>query len=157
MTEPARITITLDPPFRVHNPLDGKRTRPAWQAGDELVGLARVEILEDLRTDAIRARLARVVAGSRHVETAYVWDEVFYRGRLEAGNDLNLAIRAVVPPAGPISYEGKLFKIYWEVEALIELAYQLDPKAIEPVAVLPRNWRQASMSSHLGCWQVRSV
>jgi len=138
MSEPARVAIVLDPPFRVMNPLDGKRTRSACEVGDTMPGVARIEVAEEIDTQAVRVRLARVVAGSEHVETSYVWDEVFYRGRLEPGEDMNIAFAATVPPDGPIGYEGKLFKVYWQIEALVELPYQLDPKAVEPIAVLPR-------------------
>jgi len=139
MSEAARLTIALDPPYLVMNPLDGKRTRAACEVGGAINGVVRVEVLEKIRTEAVRVRLVRIIAGQRHAERDTIWDEVFYQGVLEADEEVNLAFHASVPPEGPISYEGKLFKVYWQVEALVELAYRLDPKAIEPVAILPRN------------------
>ncbi len=54
-------------------------------------------------------------------------------GRVDAGFELP------VPLAGPISYDGRLIRVLWEVEARVDIKLRRDAKTIVPVLVIPTN------------------
>jgi len=65
-------------------------------------------------------------------DTAWVEFPVDQYGRLDVGFAL------AVPPAGPISYDGRLIRVLWEIQATVDVKYQLDRKLYVPVLVIPR-------------------
>lgn len=46
--------------------------------------------------------------------------------------------RLALPPDGPVSYHGTLFRVIWEVQARVDLSWGIDPRAVEPFLVVPR-------------------
>ncbi len=44
-----------------------------------------------------------------------------------------------VPPDGPISYDGRLIRLRWEVRATVDLARRRDYHSTVPVMILPVN------------------
>jgi len=44
-----------------------------------------------------------------------------------------------VPGAGPISYDGNLIRVRWQVEARLDVKMARDPKLLADVLVVPRN------------------
>lgn len=46
--------------------------------------------------------------------------------------------RLALPPDGPVSYSGTLLEVIWEVHARVDLSWGIDPRAVEPLLVVPR-------------------
>lgn len=44
-----------------------------------------------------------------------------------------------VPSTGPISYDGKLIRVLWEVKATVDVKHRRDAHVEVPVLVVPRN------------------
>lgn len=44
-----------------------------------------------------------------------------------------------VPPAGPISYDGRLIRVRWRVRATVDIARRRDFHSTVPVMILPAN------------------
>ena len=48
-----------------------------------------------------------------------------------------------IPREGPLSYDGQLLRIIWEVAANADLPMALDEHAVEPFTVVARKWDPA--------------
>ena len=72
------------------------------------------------------------------------------RGRNDAGDiarvdvpvdrhgRLDVEFALAVPPSGPISYDGRLIRVIWGIQATVDVKYQLDRKLHVPVLVIPQ-------------------
>lgn len=47
------------------------------------------------------------------------------------------AFEIVVPPHSPISYDGRLIRVRWEVEVSLDIKRRTDPVVVVPVLVIP--------------------
>lgn len=52
-------------------------------------------------------------------------------------------------PFGPVTYEGKLFRIDWEVSARVDLPFAIDEKVSTPFVVRPAIWTHEQFQSFL--------
>lgn len=96
--------------------------------------------LDDLATEssqrvrAVRVSLRFTTEGRGDTDERSVAELEFpvdHNGRVEARFDLT------VPHDGPISYDGRLVRVRWEVEARIDVKLRRDPTTHIPVLVIP--------------------
>jgi len=56
---------------------------------------------------------------------------------LEPHGGLNTAFSLPVPPNGPVSYDGRMLRVLYEIEARVDVKLARDPKIERPVLVVP--------------------
>lgn len=54
------------------------------------------------------------------------------------GDSTSLPFDFTVPPDGPVTYNGKLLRIIWEIVVQLDVAMSRDPRIMEPLVVVPR-------------------
>jgi hypothetical protein len=88
------------------------------------------------RVRGVRARLQYRTEGRGTTNGASV-DEVTLAAD-EFGR-VNSAFELVVPAQAPISYDGLLIRLIWEIEAVVDIRSRIDTTQRYPVLVLPTN------------------
>ena len=64
---------------------------------------------------------------------------------------VNVDFDLAVPEDGPISYDGRLIRVLWEIEARVDIKMRRDKRTTAPVLVLPTNgWGLYSRPHPLG-------
>ena len=94
------------------------------------------------RGDAKALRALTVIVGWRTQGRGEIDWRVVRRARrkVEAGAGSAIALRfeLEIPAEGPISYEGNLFAVVWEVAVLADIAWGRDPFEAVAFRVVPR-------------------
>ncbi|MDH3679310.1 MAG: hypothetical protein OEV40_05095 [Acidimicrobiia bacterium] len=104
--------------------------------------LRRAGELDDLAGDddqpvrAVRLTLRYVTEGRGDTDSQVI-------GQLEFPVDtygrLDTDFQLPVPPAGPISYDGRLIRVLWELEARVDVKLRRDRSTSIPLLVIPTN------------------
>jgi hypothetical protein len=113
------IEVTVDQPrLHVGSPV---RALMRWQA--------------DRDPEAVRLELRWVTEGRGDTDSAVVTS---HRHGPELG-PVPPVVEAVlaVPPSGPVTYDGHMIRVRWEVRGVLELRWAVDPTAACPILVLP--------------------
>lgn len=78
--------------------------------------------------------------GRGTVNSAIVWEQ-----KVPAmGMPLQIPINASLPVDGPVTYNGNLIRIIWEVIAGLDVAMRQDPVEVQMLTVMPRQLVQGS-------------
>lgn len=59
-------------------------------------------------------------------------------GQMSVGLPVQLPFDLMLPPEGPVSYNGNLLRIIWEVRVEIDEPWAINEKAAAPFVVVPR-------------------
>ena len=104
--------------------------------------LVRVGDMDDLAEDsesrvrAVRLRLHYKTEGRGDTDSKTIETHEFPADEYGAVNaDFELAI----PDDGPISYDGQLIRVLWEIEARVDIKMRRDKRTTAAVLVLPTN------------------
>ncbi|HEX7419631.1 MAG TPA: hypothetical protein VF505_07070, partial [Thermoanaerobaculia bacterium] len=57
-----------------------------------------------------------------------------------AGGGNQVAFEFEIPLSGPLSYDGKLFRIIWEIVAIADIPFARNEEEVKSFLVLPRAW-----------------
>jgi hypothetical protein len=57
-----------------------------------------------------------------------------------AGGGNQVAFEFEIPLSGPLSYDGKLFRIIWEIFAIADIPFARNEEEVKSFLVLPRAW-----------------
>lgn len=111
--------------------------------GEDFVGRVRVSAREAVRVQGIDVRVACVVGGSTpvgdktcDVQGFVAWEDKGEAIELQAGQEMERNFRARLTD-GPISYQGKYFRVDWSVHACARLPWQRDVEQKLTLRVLP--------------------
>ena len=132
---------TGEPPAAPPEKSAGERLRLTLQPGALQVGSkAHMEVAVGEELAGAGGAVAVIVAWRTRIAGTSEGEEhtVFAGTAVEAGPGRPARFEFLVPPAGPLSYEGKLFEILWTARATLNSP---DGKAIEttelPVIIMP--------------------
>lgn len=123
------LSITLDvPAVELGGRIQGRVARAGevddlFEEGDQNVRAVRLRLR--YYTEGRGTKVSRVVD-----ETEFPTDEY---GRVDTAFDLH------VSPAAPISYDGSLIRVLWELEATVDIERRIDRRTEIPILVLPTN------------------
>jgi hypothetical protein len=118
-------------------PFSIELTRAKFEAGAFVTGaVVFEEKLDELeKARGVRLQVTMNVTGSGNSEKLEVYDEMLHLGPVHA--PLKLPFRAALPRNGPCSFEGRHVKINWSVRVSADVAWAIDPKAVEQFEVIP--------------------
>ncbi len=105
---------------------------PVTECGEVLAGTATWGPLAQVPRRLV-VRLCWVAEGQGDTHRRHL-AQVAFDGSPSGSEPFELA----VPPEGPITYDGNLFKVRWEVELRLDRRLRADPSVAVPVTVLPR-------------------
>ena len=60
--------------------------------------------------------------------------------KASGGHDVTFNFK--IPRDGPVSYDGKLFRIVWEIVARADIPFALDEEEVKSFSVRPRPWNE---------------
>jgi hypothetical protein len=60
----------------------------------------------------------------------------------KASGGHEVAFNFQIPREGPVSYDGKLFRIVWEIVARADIPFALDEQEVKSFLVRPRPWNE---------------
>lgn len=83
---------------------------------------------------AVRVSLRYYTQGRGDRDSQTVVDHQF---PVDTYGRVDRAFELPVPAAGPISYDGRLIRVLWEIEARVDIKRRRDAKTIVPVLVIP--------------------
>ncbi len=89
----------------------------------------------------VRGLVAQVrwrTEGRGIVNNAVVWQQTTPVGMVVIGSPVEIAFAATLPADGPVSYNGTLLRIIWEVEVHADIPMAADEQAALPFIVVPR-------------------
>ena len=59
---------------------------------------------------------------------------------VESRTEVSVPFDITIPLYGPLSYDGKLFRVVWEVVGRADLPFAIDEVEAKPFTVVPRPW-----------------
>lgn len=104
--------------------------------------LVRAGEVDDLAGDgdqpvrAVRLSLRYTTEGRGDTDAKVIGEAEF--GVDEYGR-VDTTFELLVPPAGPISYDGRLIRVMWELEARVDVKLRRDRRTRIPLLVIPTN------------------
>ena len=97
------------------------RDDPTYAAGEKITGRVEVQVLEDCHCKRLIVSRRWTAQGERCQDSARVeGDLVLFSGPWQAGQSLSYPFEFPAP-AGPLTYQGRLFSIGWRVAACAEV------------------------------------
>jgi len=91
-------------------------------------------ILEKSRARSVRLQLRNFTEGRGDTDSTIARETEL---RIETHGGLDAPFRLEVPHYGPISYDGRLIRVKWELRARLDLKMARDATTTVPVLVLP--------------------
>ncbi len=113
-------------------PMSLELDAPVTECGETLAGTATWGPLAEVPRRLV-VRLCWVAEGQGDSDRRHL-GEVAFDGSASGSEPFELD----VPAGGPISYDGNLFQVRWEVELRLDRRLRADPSVAVPVTVLPR-------------------
>ncbi len=107
------------------------------QVGEQLAGYA-VWTPEGERARAVRVRFGWRTEGRGDRDQGALPEMVTPLTEGAPAWPVSFPFTFTVPPAGPVSYHGRLLRVIWEVTARLDVPLGKDPTAVQPVVVVPR-------------------
>jgi hypothetical protein len=118
------LSITLD------------RNPPHYRPGDTLKGTLDVEVMSDVKVDALVVHLGWRTHGKGNVDAEDVDFEPLGAMEWSAGERHQFPLSFVMP-AGPVSYHGILLNVDWYVRANADVSWARDPNTEAELLLLP--------------------
>ena len=88
------------------------------------------------RTRGVRLRLRYRTEGRGSTDRVSVDEATFpadNHGRIDSAFEL------AVPAQAPVSYDGTLIRVIWEIQVTVDIKHEIDDRGAAPVLVLPTN------------------
>lgn len=91
----------------------------------------------------IKVMLRWRTEGRGSVDQRVVAETIVPAGQAVAGLPMQVPFDLPLPPDGPVSYNGQLIRVIWEVRVEIDEAWAINEKFHAPLVVVPR-WIERS-------------
>jgi hypothetical protein len=117
------------------------------RAGETLTGQVVWDAAGGKQARSVAVTVRRVVSGKRQrreVELKHVVET-----NIASRSRISIPLHVEIP-FGPLTYQGKLFSVMWEVFAQVDLPFAIDEKETVPFTVRPALWTEEQFRSFLG-------
>ena len=116
----------------------GEAGEPVFWAGDRVAGSVSLWPEHDLGCRGIDLQLCYRTGGRGSPESIEVITERIWTGPVTQGQSVESRFDLLLPPDGPVSYQGKLFHLEWLVRLRLDIPLWKDPADLFPITVRPR-------------------
>ncbi len=138
MADPVRFSIFLDEPSGATGEFGPGAEEIRVRAGDRVSGTVQVRVRTDVEFEGFKVGLLWHTEGKGNRTTASGASTLLVRGgHWRAGEQLSFPF-SLDAPLGPMSYQGKLLRVVWELEARLDRSMlESDIVSSQPVVLEP--------------------
>ncbi len=119
MAQP-KVEIVLDP-----GPWDDPQWANCRPVGGTLSGRVVVDLDEPLNPRRVIIRVGWYTQGRGDRDQGVHWEQVVHQGPMSGHHEFPFQLQL---PEGPLTYNGSLIQIRWQVEVQFDLAWRRDPR-----------------------------
>jgi hypothetical protein len=117
-------------------PWEGPEYQNSWPVGGTIQGRVRCLPAEAMKTRGVRVGVRWRTEGRGTTDEGFADELVLHEGDLRAGQEYDWPFELELGE-GPISYEGNLIRIVWEVVVTVDLPWSHDVEEKLSISVLP--------------------
>jgi len=93
---------------------------------------------KDVSPRSVTLRVGWRTAGRGTPQTGFFFEKRVEPGPVRAGQTVDIDFECRLPDQAPVSYEGKLIRVLWEVSIQVDLPWAFDENGAELIHVGPR-------------------